>query len=158
MGFCDFVTNFGALAKRMIKFISHDRKFNFSKKIVLKEFIQALVKGEGKKPGNIQYVFCSDEYLLRINRQFLQHDYYTDIITFDLGNKEQVDAEIYISVDRVKENASSFGEPVWREMLRVMFHGALHLCGQKDKTKSEITLMRLKENEYLQRFEKANPL
>lgn len=153
-----FVTNFGALSKRMIKFINHDRNFNFSRKTVLKEFIVELFKREKRKAGTIQYIFCSDEYLLQMNRQFLQHDYYTDIITFDLGNTDQVDAEIYISTDRVKENAAGFDEPLKRELLRVIFHGALHLCGYGDKTKSEITLMRLKENEYLKRFEKVNPL
>jgi probable rRNA maturation factor len=158
LGFCDFVTNFGALSKRMIKFINHDRKFNFPRKTILKEFIAFLFRSEGKAPGNIQFVFCSDEYLLTINKQFLQHDYYTDIITFDLGGEENVDAEIYISVDRVRENAAGFGENTSREMLRVIFHGALHLCGYGDKTKSEITLMRLKESEYLKKFEEANPL
>jgi probable rRNA maturation factor len=142
----------------MIKFINHDRKFNFPKKRALKAFIQLLFKKEGKVAGNIQYIFCSDEFLLGINKQFLQHDYYTDIITFDLRGINQADAEIYISIDRVKDNASSFDESFKRELLRVMFHGALHLCGYGDKTKSEINLMRLKESEYLKRFEKANPL
>ena len=108
-------------------------------------------------PGNVQYVFCSDEYLLAINKQFLKHDYYTDIITFDLGAEDRIDAEIYISLDRVKENAASFNDQYKRELLRVIFHGALHLSGYADKTKSEITLMREKENEYLKRFEKSNP-
>ena len=142
----------------MIKFTNHDRKFSFSKKTILKEFLRSLFKKEGKTAGDIQYIFCSDDYVLEINKQFLNHDYYTDIITFDLGNKNVVDAEIYISVDRVKENATDYNEPLGREMLRVIFHGALHLCGQSDKTKREKTLMRLKENEYLERFEKANPL
>jgi rRNA maturation RNase YbeY len=155
---CVFVTNFGALAKRMIKFINHDRKFNFSKKTVLKEFLHSLFETEGKMAGNIQYVFCSDAYLLGINKQFLQHDFFTDIITFDLGGEEDVNAEIYISIDRVKENALQFGESFQREMLRVVFHGALHLCGYKDKTKSEISLMRLREKKYLDRFEKQYPL
>ena len=153
-----FVTNFGALSKRMIKFINHDRSFNFRGKKGLKDFLAVMFSREKKRPGTIQYIFCSDEYLLEMNRNFLQHDYYTDIITFDLGNPEQVDAEIYISIDRVKDNASGFDQPFKRELLRVIFHGALHLCGYADKTKSEITLMRLKENEYLKRFEKANPL
>ncbi len=141
----------------MIKFINHDRSFHFTGKTHLKAFIEKLFKREGKKTGDIQYVFCSDEYLLKINKQFLQHDYYTDIITFDLGGKDDVHAEIYISIDRVKDNAASFGESYRKEMLRVLFHGALHLCGYKDKTKSEITLMREKESEYLKRFEKTNP-
>lgn len=141
----------------MIKFINHDRSFHFTGKTHLKAFIETLFKREGKKIGDIQYVFCSDEYLLQINKQFLQHDYYTDIITFDLGGIDEVNAEIYISIDRVKDNAAGFGESYRTEILRVLFHGALHLCGYKDKTKSEITLMREKESQYLKRFEKTNP-
>jgi len=141
----------------MIKFINHDRNFNFPGKTSLKKFIVQLFKREGYTAGDIQYVFCSDDYLLQINRQFLQHDYYTDIITFDLGGTGEVNAEIYISLDRVKENAASFGETYRSELLRVIFHGALHLSSYWDKTKSEITLMREKESEYLKRFEKTNP-
>lgn len=157
--FLFFVTNFGALAKRMIKFTNHDRKFIFSPKTALRLFIEKLFRREGKTAGQVQYIFCSDDYLLQINRQFLQHDYYTDIITFDLGSGDEgtVNAEIYISIDRVKENAFSFHETFSKEILRVIFHGALHLSGYRDKTKSEITLMRRKESEYLRLFEKANP-
>lgn len=141
----------------MIKFLNNDRRFYFSGKTQLKEFIEKLFKRESKKAGDVQYIFCSDEYLLQINKQFLQHDYYTDIITFDLGGIDEVNAEIYISIDRVKDNVSKFSESYRTEILRVIFHGALHLCGYKDKTKSEITLMREKESEYLKRFEKTNP-
>lgn len=141
----------------MIKFTNHDRNLYFTGKTQLKEFLERLLKREGKKAGDIHYIFCSDEYLLEINRQFLQHDYYTDIITFDLSHSEEVNAEIYISIDRVKENASSFGVSYKAEVLRVIFHGALHLCGYRDKTKREITLMREKESEYLKRFESTNP-
>lgn len=141
----------------MIKFINNDRKFTISGKTVLKSSLLKLFIREKKQPGDIQYVFCSDEYLLEINRQFLQHDYFTDIITFDLSSTGKVDAEIYISIDRVKDNAKSFGVPYEQEIKRVIIHGALHLCGYRDKTKGEITLMREKESEYLRIFEKANP-
>jgi rRNA maturation RNase YbeY len=141
----------------MIKFNNLDRTFYFPAKKRLKAFIEKLFLQEGRRPGNVQYVFCSDEYLLTVNRQFLQHDFYTDIITFDLGGGEMVDAEIYISIDRVKENALEFGESFPVEMMRVIFHGALHLCGYGDKTKSEITLMRERESFYLRLFEKENP-
>jgi rRNA maturation RNase YbeY len=91
-----------------------------------------------------------------MNRDFLQHDYYTDIITFGLSEKNQpIEAEIYISIDRVKDNALSLGVAYKEEMLRVIFHGALHLCGYKDKTKSEISAMRAKEDQYLQLFAKT---
>jgi len=141
----------------MVRLINNDRTFHFKGKTALKSFIELLFKKEGRQPGNIQYIFCSDEYLLQINKDFLQHDYYTDIITFDLSADETIDAEIYISLDRVKENAATFHNTYRSELLRVMFHGALHLCGYKDKRKSEITVMREKESEYLKRFEQKNP-
>lgn len=90
-----------------------------------------------------------------MNRDFLQHDYYTDIITFGLSEKNQpIEAEIYISIDRVKDNAKTLENNYQQEMLRVIFHGALHLCGFKDKTKSEISVMRAKEDQYLQQYAK----
>lgn len=141
----------------MIRFLNHDRQFTFRGKTALKGFLEKLFKAEGQVAGSIQYIFCSDEYLLQMNRQFLQHDYYTDIITFDLSSGEEVDAEIYISLDRVKDNAATFGS-YREEILRVIFHGALHLCGYKDKTKREITLMREKESAYLKKFDRANPV
>ncbi len=99
---------------------------------------------------SLTYVFCSDEYLLGINKEYLKHDYYTDIITFNLANPEQpVEGEIYISLDRVKENAKNIGQSYNNELHRVIFHGALHLCGFKDKTKEEQATMRRKEDEYL---------
>jgi len=141
----------------MIKFINHDRKFNLTGKTILKSSILKLFKREKKQAGDIQYIFCSDDYILNINRQFLQHDYFTDIITFDLSSTDKIDAEIYISIDRVKDNARAFGVSYSQEIKRVIIHGALHLCGYGDKTKGEITLMREKESEYLRIFEKANP-
>lgn len=155
----EIVTNFGALAKQMIKFINHDRKPNIPNRKHLKAFIDHLFRAEGRKAESITYIFCSDEYLLMVNRQFLQHDFYTDIITFDLGERgaPEVTAEIYISLDRVRENARTFDETLMRELLRVIFHGALHLCGYRDKTKREITLMREKESEYLLKFEADKP-
>ncbi len=138
-----------------INFRSGDRKFAFSNKTLLKTFIEKLIKKEGQRLLAINYIFCSDEFLLQMNRDFLQHDYYTDIISFGLSEKDHpIEAEIYISIDRVKDNAHSLGVNYKQEMLRVIFHGALHLCGFKDKTKSEITTMRAKEDQYLQLFAK----
>ena len=106
---------------------------------------------------SITYVFCSDEFLLQINRDFLQHDFYTDIISFPLSEKgEPIEAEIYVSTDRVKENAMIHGKTYKNEMYRVLFHGSLHLCGYRDKKKSEISLMRRKEDQYLLLFEKLS--
>lgn len=128
---------------------------SITKKKLIKNFIRQIFTNEGKPLSSLDYIFCSDLYLLEINKNFLKHDYFTDIISFDLSEAEEVVGEVYISVDRVKENgvlhSSSFNE----ELLRVIFHGALHLCGYKDKKKSEITVMRAKEDYYLKLFDKT---
>ncbi|WP_438947036.1 rRNA maturation RNase YbeY [Sediminibacterium sp.] len=134
-----------------INFRSGDRPFIFPDKTGLKSFIETLFKKERKELREINYIFCSDEMLLKINQDFLQHNYYTDIITFGLQEPGQpIEAEIYISIDRVKDNATQHGVGYENEMMRVLFHGALHLCGYKDKKKSEIQEMRAKEDQYLQ--------
>lgn len=120
----------------------------------IKTWLKQLMEEEQQSLSVLDYVFCSDEYLLNINRQFLQHDYYTDIITFDLSepSASAIKGEIYISIDRVKENAMQQGVSFLQELLRVIAHGALHLCGYGDKKKSEITIMRAKEDYYLLKF------
>lgn len=123
----------------------------------LKAFIPTIFKREKVAYKSLSYIFCADDYLLDINRQYLQHDYYTDIITFDLSEGEGgVTGEIYISVDRVKDNARQFNTTMTEELHRVIFHGALHLCGYKDKTTREEKLMREKEAEYLTRWKTSN--
>jgi rRNA maturation RNase YbeY len=104
--------------------------------------------------GSLNIIFCSDEHLLGINRDFLQHDYYTDIITFDLSasSNAPLEAELYISVDRVKENATTLGQPFYRELHRVIFHGLLHLLGYKDKQKKDQALMREMEERLLEAY------
>lgn len=139
-----------------ISFQTGDRRFIFPNKTKLKAFIETLFIKEQQQLNHINYVFCSDAFLLKMNRDFLQHDYYTDIITFGLTEKGQpIEAEIYISIDRVKDNAKGLGIGYQQEMLRVIFHGVLHLCGYKDKKKSEITVIRAKEDHYLQRYQKS---
>ena len=138
-----------------INFRSGDRPFIFPDKTGLKSFIETLFKKEKKELGEINYIFCSDDMLLKINQDFLQHNYYTDIITFGLQEPGQpIEAEIYISIDRVKDNANQHGVSYENEMKRVLFHGALHLCGYKDKKKSEIQEMRAKEDQYLRMIAK----
>jgi probable rRNA maturation factor len=133
-----------------ILFRNADKTFLFPKKKGLKQFIELLFKKEKKGLFELTYVFCSDEYLLGINRSFLQHDYYTDIITFNLSeNPKQIIGEIYVSLDRIKDNANELKTSIKEETLRVLFHGALHLCGYKDKSKSDIIKMRKKEDQYL---------
>ena len=118
---------------------------------LLKKFIIQLFIKEKKSLQSIDIIFCSDEYLLQINKQHLQHDFYTDIITFDLSESSAnpIIGELYISIDRVKDNAALRDEKFSTELLRVILHGLLHLCGFKDKTKSDIKTMREKEDEYL---------
>jgi len=119
----------------------------------LKKFIESIFKKEKKKIQSLNYVFCTDEELLEINRQYLQHDYYTDIITFELSPKgSPIDGEIYISIDRVKDNARLLDEPFYMELHRVIFHGALHLCGYRDKSKNETMEMRKMETKYLKGY------
>lgn len=114
----------------------------------LKRFIESIFKREGYKLGSLNYIFCTDKHLRQINRDYLQHDYYTDIITFGL-TQDPIEGEIYISIDRVRDNARQLGVSFKSELHRVIFHGALHLCGFRDKTKAESALMRSKEDHYL---------
>ena len=138
-----------------VSFHSADRSLQIEGRTRLKAFIQNIFRKEKKALASITYIFCSDEFVLQMNRDYLDHDYYTDIITFGLSEKAQpIEAEVYISIDRVKDNAQTLGRPFKEEVLRVIFHGALHLCGYKDKRKSEIALMRGKEEQYLRLFEK----
>ena len=126
------------------------QKVSLEERTRLKQFLITLFKKEKKSLGELSYIFCSDQRLLEINRQFLQHDFYTDIITFPLSDPGQpISGEIYISVDRVRDNAREFGNSVKKELHRVIFHGALHLCGYKDKSPGEEKLMRKMEDKYL---------
>jgi rRNA maturation RNase YbeY len=114
-----------------------------------KIWLQKVIRSEGKLPGDISYVFCDDEYMLVQNKSFLNHDTYTDIITFDDCFGDVISGSILISLDRVGENAEKFGKTFDNEFLRVLVHGTLHLCGYKDKTESEAKIMRQKEDEAL---------
>ena len=117
----------------------------------LKSFLASTAQSTKRPLGTLNIIFCSDEHLLGINRDYLQHDYYTDIITFDLSpsGKAPLEAELYISVDRVKDNATSLGQPYYKELHRVIFHGLLHLMGYKDKQKKDQVLMRQMEEKLL---------
>jgi probable rRNA maturation factor len=115
-------------------------------------WLKSVVVEEGKLLGDISIVFCSDEYLLVINKDFLKHDFYTDIITFDYCESNKVNGELYVSIDRVKENATTLNKEYKNELLRVMVHGVLHLCGYKDKSSKDEKLMRNKEDYYLSKL------
>lgn len=136
-----------------INFTAHEVKIRLKERTRLKAFLKDLFKREDQGLKDLHYVFCSDEYLLTINQEFLQHDTYTDIVTFELSeNPDITEGEIYISVDRVLENAREFGVTEEYELHRVIFHGALHLCGYRDKSKQEEILMREKEDENLRLY------
>lgn len=136
-----------------IQFTSHEVKDYLKEKRKLKLFLADLFSAERQGLKSLHFVFCSDAYLLEINKQFLQHDTYTDIVTFEMGEDPAItEGEIYISVDRVLDNAIKFKTAVNQELHRVIFHGALHLCGFKDKSKKDAALMRSKEDEYLKKY------
>ncbi len=139
-----------------IYFNKADKGSSLGNRTTLKLFIEKQLRKEGLSIGSLQYVFCSDEYLLGINKQFLNHDYYTDIISFDLSEQKGVlIGDIYISVDRVKENAKTHGNLLVQELLRVIFHGALHFCGYKDKKPADVKLMRAMEDKWLKAYLKT---
>jgi probable rRNA maturation factor len=136
-----------------IEFHYLSKAFTLRDRNHLKGFLLKLFKKEGFKVCTINYIFCTDEYLLEINKTYLNHDTYTDIVTFPLSGKgEPISSDIYISVERVKENAKTFQSSFTRELHRVIFHGALHLCGYKDKNKEQSQQMRAIEEHYLKRY------
>ena len=138
-----------------ISFNKADANATLANRVALKSFIEKRVKKEGYTIDSLTYVFCSDKYLLKINNDFLSHDYYTDIISFDLSEVPgQLIGEVYISVDRVKDNAKTHGTSLKEELHRVIFHGALHFCGYKDKKPSDAKKMRQMEDAWLSAYMK----
>jgi probable rRNA maturation factor len=137
-----------------VSFSTADITFALPGRTTLKKFITSSFEKEAKKKLKVSYIFCSDDYLLRINQDFLRHDYYTDIITFPLSETDKVvEAEIYISIERVRDNAEKLKLPFDQELHRVLFHGILHLIGYKDKTTAQKELMRRAEDKWLKAFE-----
>ena len=137
----------------VIYFFSEGTIFTLRDKNALRKWIIVSARKERFVIDELNYIFCSDDYLLNLNRKFLNHDEYTDIITFDHSfNKKQINGEIFISVDRVKENAKTFKTTFQNELHRVMIHGVLHLAGYKDKTKKEQQAIRKKEDYYLRKL------
>ena len=120
-----------------------------SQKNKIKSWIKNVVEQKGKSIGDISYIFCEDEYLLEINKTYLEHDFFTDIITFDYSDKEKVAGDLFISIDRVRENSLTHNENFEKELHRVIIHGILHLLGLKDKTEKQAKQMRKAEEECL---------
>lgn len=115
-------------------------------------WLENLVLSEGKKLGKVNYIFSNDDYILKVNQAYLQHDYYTDIITFDYVKGKTISGDIFVSLPRIFENAIMLSKDSQEEFFRVLAHGILHLCGYKDKTEDEEIEMRRKEDEYLNLF------
>jgi rRNA maturation RNase YbeY len=135
----------------MIDF-NYETEFTLENEEAISSWISNVIKSEDKKEGEINYIFCDDEYLLQINQEHLQHDYYTDIISFDYTVGNEISGDMFISIDRVKENAQDFNVSFEDELKRVMVHGVLHYCGYKDKSEDDELLMRSKEDEKLAMF------
>jgi rRNA maturation RNase YbeY len=139
-----------------IFFNTADKSTSLRSKTSLKAFIHKQCQKEGIRIETLQYVFCSDAFLLDINNRYLNHNFYTDIISFDLSDqKGYLIGDVYISVDRVKENAKTEGHLYMHELLRVIFHGALHFCGYKDKKPVDAKLMRSMEDKWLKAYLKT---
>lgn len=136
--------------QRMITYQSEDIKMPSIKKRETTEWIKAVAASYQKKVGEIAYIFCSDEKILEVNRQYLKHDYYTDIITFDYTEGNRISGDLFISLDTVRTNAEQFGQPYERELHRVIIHGILHLCGINDKGPGEREIMEEAENKALE--------
>jgi len=133
-----------------INFFNEDTAYPLKDKLKLKSWIKAALEAEGYRLNEINYILCSDAYLLQINQQYLNHDTYTDIVTFDNSDEPKtITGDIFISIDRIHENAAKFGVPIQTELHRVMIHGALHLSGYKDKRPAEKKRMTEKEDFYL---------
>lgn len=115
-------------------------------------WLENLILEEEKKLGEITYIFCDDAYLLKVNQDYLQHDYYTDIITFDYVKGKTISGDIFVSLQRISDNASTLSNSFEKELQRVIAHGILHLCGYKDKTEEEEKMMRSKEDYYLSKY------
>ena len=115
-------------------------------------WLEDLILSENKKPGDITYIFCDDEYLLKVNQDYLDHDYYTDIITFDYVKGKTISGDIFVSLPRILDNASTLSQNFESEFRRVLAHGLLHLCGYKDKTEEEESTMLQKEDFYINRY------
>ena len=137
----------------MVRFFNKDIKFNLKHKLLLKKWIKSVVSNYGKRVGDINIILCDDPSILEINMQFLSHDYYTDIITFDYCEDDYINGELYISVDTVRANAQEYLQDFDVELHRVIIHGVLHLLGLDDHSEKDIKQMRDAENQALQVLE-----
>lgn len=139
--------------KTKVHFFSHDLPPSLKNTTNLKHFIESIFKKEMQRLDSINYIFCSDRVILEINKKYLNHDFYTDVITFNLSpNNKAIAAEVYISIERIRDNAKQLGLSIKSELHRVLFHAALHLCGYNDKKKKDKEVMRKRENDLLTKY------
>ena len=131
---------------------NYETEFELSNDAAFSNWISKVIVSENKNEGEINYIFCDDEYLLEINQQYLDHDTLTDIISFDYSVGNELHGDIFISVERVRENANDFKVSFEEELRRVMIHGVLHFCGYKDKSEVDEPTMRVKEDEKIKMF------
>ena len=134
----------------MIAFYAEETQLPAVRQEAVREWVRTVARSYGKKVGDISYIFCSDEKILAVNREFLQHDYYTDIITFDYTSGEKIAGDLFISLDTVRTNAEKFDQPYNEELHRTIIHGILHLCGINDKGPGEREIMEANENKALE--------
>lgn len=135
----------------MISF-NYETEFKLPNESQISNWLNKVIVSENKKEGDINYIFCDDEYLVEINQQYLQHDTLTDIISFDYSVGNELHGDIFISIERVRDNAQDFKVSFKEELQRVLVHGVLHYCGYKDKTEADEIVMRNKENEKIKLF------
>jgi rRNA maturation RNase YbeY len=139
--------------KTKVHFFSNDISTSLRNTSNLKHFIESIFKIEKQGLDSINYIFCSDKTILEINKKFLKHDFYTDVITFNLSkDNKAISAEVYISIERIRDNAKQLRASIKSELHRVIFHAALHLCGYNDKKKKEKEIMRRKEDNLLAKY------
>ncbi len=135
----------------MISF-NYENEFQLQNEDLISTWISAVILSENKKEGDINYIFCDDEYLLNLNEQYLDHDTLTDIISFDYSVGNELHGDVFVSTERVRDNAKDFKVTFEEELKRVLVHGVLHYCGYKDKSEDDVQLMRKKEDEKIKMF------
>ncbi len=146
--------NFNESTEDLIQYHTEAIDFNLPNSDQLTNWIKTTIKTEKNELSTLNFIFCNDTYLHTINVDYLNHDTFTDVITFPYTKADEpIQGDIYISLDRIKENATKFGVPFLKELKRVMIHGVLHLCGYGDKSEKEAAIMRAKENFYLERLD-----
>ena len=137
----------------MVSYYFEDTDFRLKAKTRIKYWLKLVAESEVYRLGNVSVIFCSDNYILDINQRFLQHDYFTDIITFDYSEGNRISGDLFISVDSVRENSLEYGTEFEGELHRVIVHGILHLIGYDDHTEEDVRVMRAKENYYLSLYD-----